>query len=45
MGATPWAVKAQYIDTSKPKWCKDRDATEVALGAEYTINKATKGHL
>lgn len=45
IGATPWAVKAQYIDTSNQSGVKDRDATEVALGAEYTINKATKGHL
>ena len=45
IGATPWAVKAQYIDTSNRSGEKDRDATEVALGAEYTINKATKGHL
>ena len=45
VGATPWAVKAQYIDTSNQSGVKDRDATEVALGAEYTINKATKGHL
>ena len=45
IGATPWAVKAQYIDTSNQSGLKDRDATEVALGAEYTINKATKGHL
>ena len=44
-GATPWAVKAQYIDTSNQSGVKDKDATEVALGAEYTINKATKGHL
>ena len=45
IGATPWAVKAQYIDTSNQSGVKDNDATEVALGAEYTINKATKGHL
>lgn len=45
VGATPWAVKAQYIDTSNQSGVKDNDATEVALGAEYTINKATKGHL
>ena len=45
IGATPWAVKAQYIDTSNQSGNKDKDATEVALGAEYTINKATKGHL
>ena len=45
IGATPWAVKAQYIDTSNQSGVKDKDATEVALGAEYTINKATKGHL
>lgn len=45
IGATPWAVKAQYIDTSNRSGEKDKDATEVALGAEYTINKATKGHL
>ena len=45
VGATPWAVKAQYIDTSNQSGVKDKDATEVALGAEYTINKATKGHL
>lgn len=45
IGATPWAVKAQYIDTSNQSGLKDRDAQEIALGAEYTINKATKGHL
>lgn len=45
IGATPWAVKAQYIDTSNQSGVKDRDATEVALGAEYSFNKATKGHL
>ena len=45
IGATPWAVKAQYIDTSNQSGLKDRDATEVALGAEYSFNKATKGHL
>ena len=45
IGATPWAVKAQYIDTSNQNGVKDRDATEVALGAEYSFNKATKGHL
>lgn len=45
IGATPWAVKAQYIDTSNQSGFKDRDAQEIALGAEYTINKATKGHL
>ena len=45
VGATPWAVKAQYIDTSNQSGVKDRDATEVALGAEYSFNKATKGHL
>ena len=45
IGATPWAVKAQYIDTSNQSGVKDRDAQEIALGAEYTINKATKGHL
>ena len=45
IGATPWAVKAQYIDTSNKKGVKDKDATEVALGAEYSFNKATKGHL
>ena len=45
VGATPWAVKAQYIDTSNQSGVKDNDATEVALGAEYSFNKATKGHL
>ena len=45
VGETPWAVKAQYINTTDRLGVKDRDATEVALGAEYTINKATKGHL
>lgn len=45
IGVTPWAVKAQYIDTSNQSGVKDRDAQEIALGAEYTINKATKGHL
>ena len=45
IGATPWAVKAQYIDTSNQSGVKDNDATEVALGAEYSFNKATKGHL
>ena len=45
IGATPWAVKAQYIDTSNQSGVPDRDATEVALGAEYSFNKATKGHL
>ncbi|ATQ84680.1 porin [Moraxella osloensis] len=45
IGATPWAVKAQYIDTSNQSGVKDRDAQEIALGAEYSFNKATKGHL
>jgi predicted porin len=42
---TPWAVKAQYINTSNYKGEKDTDATEIALGAEYTINKAAKAHM
>ena len=42
---TPWAVKAQYINTSNFKGDVDVDAKEIALGAEYAFNKATKGHM
>ena len=45
IGATPWAVKAQYINTSNFKGDVDVDAKEIALGAEYAFNKATKGHM
>ena len=45
VGETPWAIKAQYINTSNYKGEKDTDATEIALGAEYTINKAAKAHM
>lgn len=45
VGETPWAVKVQYIDTKNKGGAKDTDATEVALGAEYSFNKATKAHL
>lgn len=42
---TPWAVKAQFIDTANKGGKKDVDATEVTVGAEYSFNKATKAHL
>lgn len=38
---TPWLVKAQYINTS----FNNADTDEVAVGAEYTFNKATTAHL
>lgn len=45
VGATPWAVKAQYVNTDNYKGGKDDQATEIALGSEYTFNKATKAHM
>ena len=45
IGATPWAVKAQYVNTDNYKGGKDDQATEIALGSEYTFNKATKAHM
>ena len=45
VGETPWAIKAQYINTTDRLGQKDTDATEIALGAEYTINKAAKAHM
>lgn len=45
IGETPWAVKAQYVNTDNYKGGKDDQATEIALGTEYTFNKATKGHI
>lgn len=44
VGSTPWAVKAQYIDTANYKGSSS-DASEIALGAEYSFNKATKAHM
>ncbi len=45
IASTPWAVKAQYIDTKNKGGVKDKDMTEVALGGEYTFNSNTKGHI
>lgn len=45
LAETPWAIKAQYIDTSNKGGVKDVDANEIALGAEYSFNKATKAHM
>ncbi len=45
IASTPWAVKAQYIDTKNRTGVKDKDMTEVALGGEYTFNSNTKGHI
>ncbi len=41
INSTPWVVKAQYINTS----FNNVDTDEVAVGAEYTFNKATTAHL
>lgn len=45
VGATPWAVKAQYTDTSNYKGTPSDDWNQVAVGAEYSFNKATKAHM
>lgn len=45
LNETPWAVKAQYVDTTNEKGKKGADATEVAVGAEYAFNKATTAHI
>lgn len=42
---TPWAIKAQYINTTDEKGVKDADADEIAVGGEYAFNKATTGHI
>lgn len=42
---TPWAVKAQFVNTTDRKGVKDADATEIAVGGEYTFNANTKGHI
>lgn len=42
---TPWAVKAQYVNTTDEKGVKDADADEIAVGGEYAFNKATTGHI
>lgn len=42
---TPWAVKAQYVNTTDEKGVKDADANEIAVGGEYAFNKATTGHI
>ena len=42
---TPWAVKAQYVNTTDEKGVKDADADEIAVGGEYAFNKATIGHI
>lgn len=45
VGATPWAVKAQYVNTTDEKGVKDKDVNEIAVGGEYAFNKATTGHI
>ena len=45
IGATPWAVKAQYVNTTDEKGVKDADVNEIAVGGEYAFNKATTGHI
>ncbi|MFW2176892.1 MULTISPECIES: porin [unclassified Moraxella] len=45
IGETPWAIKAQYATTENYKGVKDDKATEIALGGEYSFNKATKAHM
>lgn len=45
VGATPWAVKAQYVNTTDEKGVKDNDVNEIAVGGEYAFNKATTGHI
>lgn len=45
VGATPWAVKAQYVNTTDEKGVKDADVNEIAVGGEYAFNKATTGHI
>ena len=42
---TPWAVKAQYVNTTDEKGVKDADVNEIAVGGEYAFNKATTGHV
>ena len=42
---TPWAVKAQYVNTTDEKGVKDADVNEIAVGGEYAFNKATIGHI
>ena len=42
---TPWAVKAQYVNTTDEKGVKDADVNEIAVGGEYAFNKATTGHI
>lgn len=42
---TPWAVKAQYVNTTDEKGVKNADADEIAVGGEYAFNKATTGHV
>ncbi len=42
---SPWAVKAQYVNTSDEKGVKNADADEIAIGGEYTFNKAATGHI
>ncbi len=42
---TPWAIKAQYINTTDEKGVKDNDVNEIAVGGEYAFNKATTGHI
>lgn len=42
---SPWAVKAQYVNTTDEKGVKNADADEIAVGGEYTFNKATTGHI
>ena len=41
IGETPWAVKAQYINTDFGMY----DTKEAAIGTEYAFNKAAKAHL
>ena len=45
VGATPWAVKAQYVNTTDEKGVKNADVNEIAVGGEYAFNKATTGHI
>ncbi len=42
---TPWAVKAQYVNTTDEKGVSGADADEIAVGGEYSFNKNTTGHI
>ena len=42
---TPWAVKAQYVNTTDSRGKNGDDFDEIAVGGEYAFNKATIGHI